>query len=154
MRLTTNSLRIGFRTDKSVIVLTGKTLDYLFGSYFQLKNEVFKIGVKERLCGYDVQMLETFLKEVFGEDIRMMELRPPNSSETRPRVMVTSAAVDVKPHQLCLFRNYIGPYPNEHNEHAVTRYFPDFDQPGECKLLKWTSIAHEIHKTAALRWIF
>ena len=122
MRWATNLLCM-YRIEESVIVFTGKTLDYIFGSYFQLKNDVFNRPLNP-LQTYSVTPLETFLKEIFGEDKRMTDLGQ------HPRVMTISLADDVIPHQLCLFRSYIGPYGNQHD---ATGYFTDIIEPGECE---------------------
>lgn len=63
--------------------------------YFRLKDRVF-VGSRP----YDSGPMESFLKDVFGENITFADI-PPN-----PKVVVTSVLANQRPAKLHLFRNY------------------------------------------------
>lgn len=73
-----------------------------FSAYLRLKDAVFTGNPP-----YDPAALETFLREMFGDNVKMSECPP------TPRIAVTSLRVDCWPTQLHLFRNYSPPLPSQ-----------------------------------------
>ncbi|KAJ8263914.1 hypothetical protein GJAV_G00143030 [Gymnothorax javanicus] len=78
-------------------IVHGKSLKEMRSLYFRLKDEIFQGSIPD-----DSSALEKFLKQEFGADKKMTELK-------HPRVMVTSVLADRRPVELHLFRNYDPP---------------------------------------------
>ncbi|XP_061191986.1 85/88 kDa calcium-independent phospholipase A2-like [Saccostrea echinata] len=75
-------------------ICTGKPLSYMRGLYIRLKDEVFT-GSRP----YESENFEVLLKEEFGEETVMTDLR-------KPRAVVTAVLADRHPTKLHLFRTY------------------------------------------------
>lgn len=78
----------------SLAITSGKTMKECLCLYFKLKEVTF-VGKRP----YPSENLENVLKETFGEDTVMSDLK-------FPKVMVTGVLADRKPAELHLFRNY------------------------------------------------
>ncbi|KAH7725379.1 calcium-independent phospholipase A2-like [Aphelenchoides avenae] len=72
----------------------GHSLHECLRLYLQLKDDVFQ-GSRP----YDAAFIEGFLKEKFGADTRMTEIKG-------ARVLITATKADVNPPELVVFRNY------------------------------------------------
>ncbi|KAI5627630.1 85/88 kDa calcium-independent phospholipase A2 isoform X1 [Silurus asotus] len=81
----------------ALAVVHGKSMEYLRCLYFRMKDQVFK-GSRP----YESGPLEDFLKQEFGEETKMTEVK-------YPKVMVTSVLADRHPGELHIFRNYEAP---------------------------------------------
>lgn len=75
----------------------GKTMRECLGIYFRMKDHTFT-GMRP----YDSEPLESILKESFGTETVMADIK-------YPKVMVTGVLADRKPVELHLFRNYQSP---------------------------------------------
>nr|XP_031527588.1 85/88 kDa calcium-independent phospholipase A2 isoform X3 [Vicugna pacos] len=75
----------------------GKSMAYMRGVYFRMKDEVFR-GSRP----YESGPLEEFLKREFGEHTKMTDVK-------KPKVMLTGTLSDRQPAELHLFRNYEAP---------------------------------------------
>ncbi|KAJ8957044.1 hypothetical protein NQ314_006603 [Rhamnusium bicolor] len=78
-------------------IASGKTMKECLCLYFRLKEVTF-VGKRP----YSSESLENILKETFGTDTVMSDIK-------YPRVMVTGVLADRKPVELHLFRNYTSP---------------------------------------------
>ncbi|XP_049627518.1 85/88 kDa calcium-independent phospholipase A2 isoform X2 [Suncus etruscus] len=78
-------------------ILHGKSMAYMRGVYFRMKDEVFR-GSRP----YESGPLEEFLKREFGEHTKMTDVK-------KPKVMLTGTLSDRQPAELHLFRNYEAP---------------------------------------------
>ncbi|KAK1341605.1 hypothetical protein QTO34_018020 [Cnephaeus nilssonii] len=78
-------------------VFLGKSMVYMRGVYFRMKDEVFR-GSRP----YESGPLEEFLKREFGEHTKMTDIK-------KPKVMLTGTLSDRQPAELHLFRNYEAP---------------------------------------------
>lgn len=76
---------------------SGKTMKECLCLYFRMKEHTF-LGIRP----YDSEPLETILKDSFGTETVMADIK-------HPKVMVTAALADRKPVELHLFRNYQSP---------------------------------------------
>ncbi|KAM5250798.1 85/88 kDa calcium-independent phospholipase A2 isoform 1-T3 [Hipposideros larvatus] len=81
----------------ALAVLHGKSMAYMRGVYFRMKDEVFR-GSRP----YESGPLEEFLKREFGEHTKMTDIK-------KPKVMLTGTLSDRQPAELHLFRNYEAP---------------------------------------------
>ncbi|XP_023670402.2 85/88 kDa calcium-independent phospholipase A2 isoform X1 [Paramormyrops kingsleyae] len=81
----------------ALAIVHGKSMEYLRCLYFRMKEKVFR-GSRP----YESAPLEEFLKQEFGENTKMTDIR-------HPRVIVTSVLADRHPGELHLFRNYDPP---------------------------------------------
>ncbi|XP_029640784.1 85/88 kDa calcium-independent phospholipase A2 isoform X1 [Octopus sinensis] len=78
----------------ALAIAQGKPLNYCKSLYFRMKNDIFS-GKRP----YSSDKLEQLLKDEFGEDTVMSDLK-------RPKVMVTAVIADQIPPKLHLFQNY------------------------------------------------
>ncbi|GAB1609791.1 85/88 kDa calcium-independent phospholipase A2-like [Argonauta hians] len=78
----------------ALAIAQGKSLNYCKSFYFRMKNEIF-FGKRP----YSSDKLEQLLKQEFGEETVMADLK-------RPKVMVTAVVADQIPPRLHLFQNY------------------------------------------------
>ncbi|XP_058238042.1 85/88 kDa calcium-independent phospholipase A2 isoform X3 [Hemibagrus wyckioides] len=101
----------------ALAVVHGKSMDYLRRLYFRMKDEVFK-GSRP----YESAPLEDFLKQEFGEDTKMTDVR-------HPKVMVTSVLADRHPGELHIFRNYDAPSIPRDPPYASTATFRPLTTP-------------------------
>ncbi|GAB1299583.1 85/88 kDa calcium-independent phospholipase A2 [Apodemus speciosus] len=76
-----------------------KSMAYMRGVYFRMKDEVFR-GSRP----YESGPLEEFLKREFGEHTKMTDVKKP-----KRKVMLTGTLSDRQPAELHLFRNYDAP---------------------------------------------
>ncbi|XP_033260931.1 85/88 kDa calcium-independent phospholipase A2 isoform X6 [Orcinus orca] len=81
----------------ALAILHGKSMAYMRGVYFRMKDEVFQ-GSRP----YESGPLEEFLKREFGEHTKMTDVK-------KPKVMLTGTLSDRQPAELHLFRNYEAP---------------------------------------------
>uniref|UniRef100_A0A2K6A2M1 85/88 kDa calcium-independent phospholipase A2 n=1 Tax=Mandrillus leucophaeus TaxID=9568 RepID=A0A2K6A2M1_MANLE len=81
----------------ALAILHGKSMAYMRGVYFRMKDEVFR-GSRP----YESGPLEEFLKREFGEHTKMTDVK-------KPKVMLTGTLSDRQPAELHLFRNYDAP---------------------------------------------
>ncbi|XP_016077958.1 PREDICTED: 85/88 kDa calcium-independent phospholipase A2 [Miniopterus natalensis] len=81
----------------ALAILHGKSMVYMRGVYFRMKDEVFH-GSRP----YESGPLEEFLKREFGEHTKMTDVK-------KPKVMLTGTLCDRQPAELHLFRNYEAP---------------------------------------------
>ncbi|KAM9683772.1 85/88 kDa calcium-independent phospholipase A2 isoform 1-T1 [Dama dama] len=81
----------------ALAILHGKSMAYMRGVYFRMKDEVFR-GSRP----YESGPLEEFLKREFGEHTKMTDVK-------KPKVMLTGTLSDRQPAELHLFRNYEAP---------------------------------------------
>ncbi|KAL4647833.1 85/88 kDa calcium-independent phospholipase A2 isoform X2 [Arapaima gigas] len=95
----------------ALAIVHGKSMEYLRCLYFQMKDKVFR-GTRP----YESAPLEDFLKQEFGENTKMTDVR-------YPRVIVTSVLADRHPGELHLFRNYEPPLPTWDPPYASTATF-------------------------------
>ncbi|KAK3510016.1 hypothetical protein QTP70_025318 [Hemibagrus guttatus] len=103
----------------ALAVVHGKSMDYLRRLYFRMKDKVFK-GSRP----YESAPLEDFLKQEFGEDTKMTDVR-------HPKVMVTSVLADRHPGELHIFRNYDAPAIPLDRPYASTATFRPLTTPQE-----------------------
>lgn len=76
---------------------SGKTLNEILCLYFRMKEHTF-VGSRP----YPSEALENILKECFGSDTVMADIRT-------PKLLITGVLADRKPVDLHLFRNYESP---------------------------------------------
>ncbi|KAK9880834.1 hypothetical protein WA026_013160 [Henosepilachna vigintioctopunctata] len=79
----------------ALAVASGKTMKECLCLYFRLKEHTF-VGSRP----YPTAALETILKETFGTDTVMTDIK-------QPRLIITGTLADRKPAELHLFRNYV-----------------------------------------------
>ncbi|XP_019877346.2 85/88 kDa calcium-independent phospholipase A2 isoform X2 [Aethina tumida] len=75
-------------------IATGKTMQECLCLYFRLKEQTF-VGMRP----YSSQALENILKDTFGMETVMSDIK-------HPKIMITGVLADRKPVDLHLFRNY------------------------------------------------
>ncbi|CAL8332477.1 unnamed protein product [Lota lota] len=103
----------------ALAIIHGKSMEYLRCLYFRMKEQVFK-GSRP----YESAPLEDFLKNEFGENTKMADIR-------YPRVMVTSVLADRHPGELHIFRNYDPPSLARVPPYASTATFKPLTVPQE-----------------------
>ncbi|XP_035376998.1 85/88 kDa calcium-independent phospholipase A2 isoform X3 [Electrophorus electricus] len=103
----------------ALAIVHGKSMEYLRCLYFRMKEKVFK-GSRP----YESAPLEEFLKQEFGEDTKMTDIK-------HPKVMVTSVLADRHPGELHLFRNYDPPSLPRDPPYASTATFKPLTIPQE-----------------------
>ncbi|KAF5304085.1 hypothetical protein FQA39_LY01870 [Lamprigera yunnana] len=81
----------------ALTIATGKTLKECLSLYFRLKESTF-VGMRP----YCSETFENLLKETFGSDTTMADIK-------HPKLLITGCVADRKPLELCLFRNYQSP---------------------------------------------
>ncbi|XP_026879219.2 85/88 kDa calcium-independent phospholipase A2 isoform X1 [Electrophorus electricus] len=101
----------------ALAIVHGKSMEYLRCLYFRMKEKVFK-GSRP----YESAPLEEFLKQEFGEDTKMTDIK-------HPKVMVTSVLADRHPGELHLFRNYDPPSLPRDPPYASTATFKPLTIP-------------------------
>ncbi|KAM9493755.1 85/88 kDa calcium-independent phospholipase A2 isoform 2-T2 [Clarias gariepinus] len=103
----------------ALAVVHGKSMEYLRCLYFRMKDQVFK-GSRP----YESAPLEDFLKQEFGENTKMTDVR-------HPKVMVTSVLADRHPGELHIFRNYNAPSLPREPPYASSATFRPLTTPEE-----------------------
>ncbi|XP_027024276.2 85/88 kDa calcium-independent phospholipase A2 isoform X2 [Tachysurus fulvidraco] len=101
----------------ALAVTHGKSMEYLRCLYFRMKDQVFK-GSRP----YESAPLEDFLKQEFGEETKMTDVR-------HPKVMVTTVLADRHPGELHFFRNYDAPTIPRDPPYASTTTFKPLTTP-------------------------
>lgn len=91
----------------ALAITHGKSARYCQGLYFRMKDLVFK-GPRP----YDSEPLEKFLRQEFGENVKM-------TSVLHPRVLVTGVLADRRPACLHFFRNF--DVPDKHDDAAQSK---------------------------------
>ncbi|KAK2817381.1 hypothetical protein Q5P01_025572 [Channa striata] len=103
----------------ALAIVHGKSMEYLRCLYFRMKEQVFR-GSRP----YESAPLEDFLKNEFGENTKMTDVR-------YPRVMVTSVLADRHPGELHIFRNYDPPSIQKVAPYATNATFQPLTIPQE-----------------------
>uniref|UniRef100_W5KAV6 phospholipase A2 n=1 Tax=Astyanax mexicanus TaxID=7994 RepID=W5KAV6_ASTMX len=101
----------------ALAIVHGKSMEYLRCLYFRMKEQVFK-GSRP----YESAPLEDFLKNEFGENTKMTDVK-------HPKVMVTSVLADRHPGELHIFRNYEPPALTRDPPYASTATFKPLTIP-------------------------
>ncbi|XP_040451547.1 85/88 kDa calcium-independent phospholipase A2 isoform X2 [Falco naumanni] len=101
----------------ALAIVHGKSMDYMRCLYFRMKDVVFQ-GSRP----YESELLNEFLKQEFGENTKMTDVR-------NPKVMVTGTLCDRQPAELHLFRNYPVPETKTSTEYKTTASFKPLTQP-------------------------
>ncbi|CAG7730654.1 unnamed protein product [Allacma fusca] len=115
----------------------GKSVIQMQALYIRLKDTIFG-GSKP----YSAELMDTFLKKEFGEDLKMSDIR-------RPRVIITTTLIDTRPAEFHLFRNYLSP---ESIMNQNTQIDPGL---GEYvwRVAKWTGAAPSYFKLDGSRYV-
>ncbi|XP_012576094.1 PREDICTED: 85/88 kDa calcium-independent phospholipase A2 isoform X2 [Condylura cristata] len=103
----------------ALAILHGKSMAYMRGVYFRMKDEVFR-GSRP----YESGPLEEFLKREFGEHTKMTDVK-------KPKVMLTGTLSDRQPAELHLFRNYEAPQPTREPRFSQNINLKPLTQPSE-----------------------
>lgn len=94
----------------ALAITHGKSARYCQGLYFRMKDLVF-----EGQRPYDSEPLEKFLKQEFGESVKM-------TSVLHPRVLVTGVLADRRPASLHFFRNFDVPDEDWDAAQSISRF--------------------------------
>lgn len=102
----------------TLAIAHGKSARYCQGLYFRMKDLVFK-GPRP----YDSEPLERFLRQEFGDNVKM-------TSILHPRVLVSGVLADRRPASLHFFRNFDVPDDHDEATHAKSP-FPAPPKPSD-----------------------